>query len=265
MEQYTEFARVYDLFMDNVPYDKWVKYLNKLLKACKVKPVIGSKSGDNPIICELGCGTGSMTRRLKAMGYDMIGIDISESMLQIAREQEPEGDDSILYLEQDMSEMELFGTVSAFVSVCDSINYVTEPEDLLKVFRLVNNYLDPDGCFIFDLNTPYYYSKVLGETTICENRDEGSFIWDNYYDPETKINEFDMTIYYKDGESYVDSYRRFEETHYQRAYSVAEVTKLIKRSGLELLHVYEAFTTDEPGKTTQRVYFVTKTSKHAKI
>ena len=263
MEQYTEFARVYDLFMDNVPYDKWAKYLNRLLKAAKVKPVIGSDKKSKPIICELGCGTGSMTRRLKALGYDMIGIDISEGMLQIARENEADNDDSILYLEQDMTELELYGTVSAFVSVCDSMNYITEPEELLKVFRLVNNYLDPGGCFIFDMNTPYYYSKVLGETTICENRDEGSFIWENYYDSDTKINEFDMTIYYRDKELGQKDYTRFEEVHYQRTYSIAEVTRLIKKSGLELVKVYDAFTEDEPDKTSQRVYFVTKTLKHA--
>ena len=273
MKEYTGFAEVYDMFMDNVPYDKWAKYLQKLLKEN------GAKEG---IVCELGCGTGKMTRRLRDMGYDMIGIDISQDMLQIAMEQETilkkagtqnadinkveskhtksdkKKNYEILYLNQDMREFELYGTVAAVVSVCDSMNYITEKEDLLQTFKLVRNYLDPGGVFIFDMNTPYYYKKKLGEQTICENRDEGSFIWENYYDPDTKINEFDMTIYIRrnTNDAAHELYERFEETHFQRAYSISEVKALLKKAGLKDIKVYKAFTKDIPDSVTERVYFV---------
>ena len=275
MKEYTGFAEVYDMFMDNVPYDKWAKYLQKLLKEN------GAKEG---IVCELGCGTGKMTRRLRDMGYDMIGIDISREMLQIAMEQETalkktgtqnadickveskhaksdkKNNYEILYLNQDMREFELYGTVAAVVSICDSMNYITEKEDLLTTFKLVRNYLDPGGVFIFDMNTPYYYRKKLGEQTICENRDEGSFIWENYYDPDTKINEFDMTIYIRrnTNDAAHELYERFEETHFQRAYSIAEVKALLKRAGLKDIKVYKAFTKDTPDTVTERVYFLAK-------
>ena len=185
MEAYTGFARVYDLFMDNVPYGEWSRYLLSLLKE------YGAKDG---IVLELGCGTGKMTRLLSRAGYDMIGIDNSEEMLQMAREAEyeakeypavqaeSESREDILYLLQDMREFELYGTVKAVVSICDCVNYILEEEELLQVFRLVNNYLDPGGVFIFDLNTLYKYREVLGENVICENREEGSFIWENFYD-----------------------------------------------------------------------------------
>ena len=273
MKEYTGFAEVYDMFMDNVPYDKWAKYLQKLLKEN------GAKEG---IVCELGCGTGKMTRRLRDMGYDMIGIDISQDMLQIAMEQETilkkagtqnadinkveskhtksdkKKNYEILYLNQDMREFELYGTVAAVVSVCDSMNYITEKEDLLQTFKLVRNYLDPGGVFIFDMNTPYYYKKKLGEQTICENRDEGSFIWENYYDPDTRINEFDMTIYIRrnTNDAAHELYERFEETHFQRAYSISEVKALLKKAGLKDIKVYKAFTKDIPDSVTERVYFV---------
>ena len=278
MKEYTGFAEVYDMFMDNVPYDKWAKYLQKLLKEN------GAKEG---IVCELGCGTGKMTRRLRDMGYDMIGIDISQDMLQIAVEQETilkkagtqnadinkveskhtksdkKKNYEILYLNQDMREFELYGTVAAVVSVCDSMNYITEKEDLLQTFKLVRNYLDPGGVFIFDMNTPYYYRKKLGEQTICENRDEGSFIWENYYDPDTKINEFDMTIYIRrnTNDAAHELYERFEETHFQRAYSIAEVKALLKKAGLKDIKVYKAFTKDAPDSTAERVYFVSGKDK----
>ncbi len=255
MEQYTGFASVYDLFMDNVPYDEWTAYIDVLLKKYGIKP---GPNTEVPLICELGCGTGNITRRLKARGYDMIGIDISSEMLQEAKEKERQGDDAILYLCQDMREFELYGTVAAVVSVCDSLNYITEPEDLLQVFELVNNYLDPGGLFIFDLHTPYYYSRVLGDSVICENRDEGSLIWENYQDPESRIHEFDITVYTKNESG---TYGRFEETHYQREYSAAEVKRLLKQAGLEVLDVFEACTEEAPARNSERVYFAARTRK----
>lgn len=246
MREYSGFATVYDRFMDNVPYEEWTEYLTGLLREN------GVTSG---IVAELGCGTGKVTRLMRDRGFDMIGIDLSPQMLQIAREQEKEGDDSILYLLQDMREIELYGTVAAVISLCDSMNYITEDEDLLKVFRLVNLYLDPGGIFVFDLNTTFYYSKVLGENVICENRPFGSFIWENYYDSESRINEFDLTIYCRNDEKR-QTYERYEETHYQRAFPLGTVKKLLKKSGLELKGVYEVMTHDAPTRTTERVYFV---------
>ena len=170
MEAYGEFARVYDIFMDNVDYDAWASYLTKSLKEYGVC---------DGLVLELGCGTGTMTELLAESGYDMIGVDNAEEMLAEAMEKREESGHDILYLLQDMEEFELYGTVRAVISVCDSLNYITEEEDLLHVFSLVNNYLDPKGTFIFDMNTVYKYREMLGNTIIAENREEGSFIWEN--------------------------------------------------------------------------------------
>ena len=172
MEAYTSFAAVYDTFMDNIPYEEWEKYLKSLLYE------YGVREG---LVLELGCGTGNMTEILAQSGYDMIGVDNAEEMLEIAIEKRMKSGLDILYLQQDMREFELYGTVKAIVSVCDSVNYILEEEELEEVFRLVNNYLDPGGVFIFDFNTVYKYREILGDQTIAENREECSFIWDNYY------------------------------------------------------------------------------------
>ena len=271
MREYTGFASVYDMFMDNVPYDEWADYLHELLL---------EKGIDKGIICELGCGTGRITGKLRDFGYDMIGIDISQEMLQIAADKEKKGvAGEIMYLNQDMREFELYGTVAAVVCICDGMNYIMEKEDLLKVFRLVNNYLDPNGVFIFDMNTPYYYRKILGEQSICENREEGSFIWENYYDSETMVNEFDMTIYIRrnseiknvnapsyrrnpksKSENSAPVYERFEETHYQKAYRINEVKMLLKRAGLKDIEVFEVLTHAAPKSNTERVYFISRES-----
>ena len=140
MEAYTSFARVYDTFMDNIPYEEWCEYLTGLMREYGVR---------DGLVLDLGCGTGNMTELLAKAGYDMIGADNAEEMLEIAMEKRDKSGHDILYLLQDMREFELYGTVRVVISVCDSVNYITEPEELQEVFRLVNNYLDPKGVFIF--------------------------------------------------------------------------------------------------------------------
>lgn len=243
MEAYTGFAQVYDTFMDNVPYDEWGEYLVSLLKKYGV---------EDGLVLDMGCGTGAMTRYLDAHGYDMTGIDVSEEMLTIAKEK---SSPDILYLLQDMREFELYGTMRAAVSICDSMNYILEEDDLLRVFSLVNNYLDPGGIFIFDLNTVYKYQKILGEQTIAEDREECSFIWDNFYDEEEMINEYDLTVFVQEEG---DLFRRYCETHYQRAYSLETVRALIEKAGMEVLAIYDAFTYNKPKPDSERVYFVAR-------
>lgn len=246
MEAYTGFAEVYDLFMDNIPYEEWCGYLVSLLREHSVL---------DGIVLDLGCGTGNLTRLLAKKGYDLIGIDNSIEMLQIASEKNLENEQEILYLEQDMREFELYGTVKAVVSICDSMNYILEEEELKTVFKLVNNYLDPGGVFIFDLNTVYKYENILGDNVIAENREEGSFIWENSYYEDEMLNEYDLTLFIKDKENY---YRRYIEKHYQRAYELDTIKNLLKKAGLEFVAVYDAFT-KEPVKTeSERVYFIAR-------
>lgn len=246
MDAYTGFAEVYDMFMDNIPYEEWCGYLMELLQEYGVS---------DGLVLDLGCGTGTLTRLLAEEGYDMIGIDISEDMLEIAMEKSAAESSNILYLQQDMREFELYGTVRAIVSICDSMNYIMEYEELVQVLRLANNYLDPGGVFIFDMNTPYKYRELLGEQTIAENREEGSFIWENYYDEEEQINEYDLTLFIKEENGL---FRKYEETHYQRAYDLETVLRAVKEAGMELAAVYNAFSKEAPAENSERVYFVVR-------
>ena len=247
MEAYSDFARVYDIFMDNVEYEKWAEYLIGRLREYGI---------EDGIVLELGCGTGVMTELLAESGYDMIGVDNSEEMLGEAMEKRAESGYEILYLEQDMREFELYGTVKAIVSICDSMNYITEDEDLLEVFKLVNNYLDPEGVFIFDLNTVYKYEKILGEQTIAENREDASFIWDNYYDEEEQINEYDLALFIPEGKDGL--YRKYEEVHYQRAYELELVKELLEKAGMEFVTAYDAFTKNPVNEKSERMYVIAR-------
>ena len=244
MEAYSGFAKVYDLFMDNIPYGEWTEY---------VKELLAEEGITDGILLDLGCGTGSVTELLAKAGFDMIGIDNSEEMLDIAMEKRYESGLDILYLLQDMREFELYGTVKGVVSICDSMNYILDDEDLLDVFKLVHNYLDNDGIFVFDMNTMYKYQQILADNTFAEDREESSFIWGNYYDEEDEINQYDLTLFVREEDG---RYRKYEETHLQRAYEQETVEELIKEAGLELLHVYDAFTKELPAEDSQRIYYV---------
>ena len=189
----------------------------------------------------------------------MIGIDASEEMLEIAQEKKEKSGHEILYLLQDMREFELYGTVRAIVSICDSINYITEPDDLKQVFHWADNYLDPDGVFIFDFNTEYKYREVLGDQTIAENRKTCSFIWDNYYYEEERINEYELSLFIREEEQDRDGYemyRRYQETHYQRAYTLEEMQELLEAAGMRFLAAYDAFTKERPTDTSERIYVI---------
>ena len=183
---YTGFAEVYDELMDNVPYEEWAEFVIATLREYGVGGKRAENEADNLAIerntvLDLGCGTGTLTELLYRAGFDMIGIDNSEEMLGVAQQKSEKSGSDILYLLQDMREFELYGTVGAVCSVCDSLNYILEDRDMVKVFSLVNNYLYPDGVFLFDFNTVYKYEQVIGDATIAENRDDCSFIWGDFH------------------------------------------------------------------------------------
>lgn len=259
MESYQDFAYVYDEFMDETPYDLWCERIDLLIKKYGIsEPKRDAKEAlesEKNLVLDLGCGTGTLTEMLYAKGYDMIGIDNSDSMLSIAMEKKEVSGSEILYLLQDMRELELYSTVGTVISVCDSINYILDEEELLEVFLRVNNYLYPGGIFIFDFNTDYKYREIIGDTVIAENRDNCSFIWENYYDEDEKINEYDVTVFAKEeGELF----RKFEETHFQKGYTKEKIENLLKRAGMNVLSMKDADTDGEVTGESQRIYVVAK-------
>lgn len=246
MEAYTGFAEVYDQFMNNVPYEEWSEYLTGLFRE------YGIRDG---LMLELGCGTGTMTELMAAKGYDMIGVDASEDMLAEAQEKRMESGLDILYLLQDMRSFELYGTVAGVFSVCDSLNYILEYEDLVQVFRLVNNYLDPKGIFIFDFNTEAEYRNPLRQVPIVETDEGDTMIWENFYGEEEQINEHRVTFFLEGEDGRFD---KVEEYHQQKAYSLSVMQKALKEAGMEFVAAYRAETKEQPDENTCRIYCIAR-------
>lgn len=290
---YSDFARVYDELMDNAPYGDWCENIAALIQEYGIsRPVrggegfcpdgaLGSSQGvceacggrfggetdagmsdpetllasERNLVLDLGCGTGTLTELLCQKGYDMIGVDNSPQMLEIAMEKREESGSGILYLLQDMRELELYSTVGTVLSVCDSLNYLLEEKELLQVFRLVDNYLYPGGLFLFDFNTVYKYSQVIGDAVIAENREDCSFIWENYYHEEEEINEYDLTVFVQEEG---DRFRRFTENHFQRGYTPETMRRLVEQAGMRLLRLLDAVTLGEVTDRSERVYVLAR-------
>jgi SAM-dependent methyltransferase len=284
VEAYTGFAGVYDIFMEDTPYEAWADFLSDLIEKYGISKPIREKEDtlvkegsrqkkdglealeeivseraletERNLVLDLGCGTGTLTELLYAKGYDMIGVDSSEEMLLKAMEKKEKSGSEILYLCQDMRDLDLYSTVGTVVSVCDSVNYLLEDDEVESVFLLVNNYLYKGGLFIFDFNTVYKYEKVIGDTTIAENRDACSFIWENYYHGQERINEYDLTIFAREGEGGL--FRRFTETHLQRGYTLDEMLGFVERAGMEVVLMLDADTREKPGEMSERIYIAAR-------
>ncbi len=275
MEAYTDFAGVYDIFMDGTPYGEWADFLADMIEKYGIsKPVREAAESKAPdvgegenerrgalldsernLVLDLGCGTGTLTELLYWKGFDMIGVDNSEEMLGVAFEKKENSGSEILYLCQDMRELDLYSTVGTVVYVCDSFNYLLEDGDVEDAFALVNNYLYPGGLFIFDFNTVYKYEHVIGDAVIAENRDECSFIWENYYYDGERLNEYDLTIFVReDGELF----RRFTETHFQRGYTLEEMKSFVEKAGMQPVLFLDADTRKAPTENSERIYVVAK-------
>lgn len=240
---YNDFAEVYDR-LQTADYEKFVDYYEEIFK----------RLGKTPkLVLDLACGTGNITIPMAKRGYDMIGLDLSCEMLNIARNKAISQNLDILFLNQDMCEMELYGTVDAIVCALDGLNYILDSGDLEKVFSLVKNYLNPGGVMIFDMNTRHYLENVLGRNTFVSDEDGIYYVWRSEFFEDTNICEFELNFFCEDQDK---SYKRFDEFQAERAYSVDEISKLVTSQGLDMTGIYKPFGFSTATDLDERIFFV---------
>ena len=251
---YDLIAPIYDRVNGDIDYSDWAGFIEKIIEK-------EYKIGKPELVLDLGCGTGRMTLELAKRGYDMTGVDYSVEMLDIARENaELAGfSDKILWLCQDITEFELYGTVDVAVSCLDTLNHVTEPSELSKCFSLVHNYLIPDGLFIFDINGKHKFEHIYGnESYVIE--DDGSFcVWQNFYNEKNRMCDFFITLFEENEDG---TYTRYDEEQRERMYTLRSIKKLLKDNGFELIGAYSDFEFSEGRDDNERIYLAARCIKN---
>ena len=244
---YGRFADLYDRLMDDVDYDGWADSLCALF----------GTYGDNGIgtVTDCACGTGALTVRWAERGYRMTGIDLSEDMLRVAQEKARAHGLFVPFARMDMTSFRTHRKTDAIICCCDGVNYLTEEKQVRSFFASANANLRDGGLLLFDLSTPYKLERVLGCSTMGEDRKECTYLWENTYDPSSGLLEMRLHFFLPDGKG---TYTRFDETHIQRSYSREQTEKLLDGCGFALLEAKEAFTGKDPGPECERIQYVAR-------
>ena len=251
---YDLLAPFYDAINSDIDYSSWADFIEGVFaREMKTKP---------ELVLDLGCGTGKMTLELSARGYDMTGIDISAEMLDIARGEAVRRGEDVLWLCQDMTSFELYGTVDAAVCCLDCINHLTSKKQLEACFRLVHNYLIPDGIFIFDINGKYKFENVYSDRSYVMEERDALCVWQNYYNEKTKLCDFYITLFKESGDG---RYERFDECQREKMYRLDEIKSLLKKCSMELVGAYSDFDLTEGDDGSERIYVVARIKKDAPV
>ncbi len=247
---YDLLAPFYDSINSDIDYKKWADFIEKIFeKEMNTRP---------DLVLDLGCGTGRMTLELASRGYDMTGIDCSPEMLDIARNLAEEEGRDVLWLCQDMREFELYGTVDAAVCCLDCLNHLTTLEDLKKCLSLVHNYLIPDGVFVFDINGKFKFENIYADRTYAMEEDGAVCIWQNYYDDESRLCDFYITLFKEEADG---RYERYDDEQTERMYTLSEIKSALAETGMEFIGAYSDFDFNEGSDLSERIYIAAKCRK----
>lgn len=243
---YTSFAENYDLLMQDVDYKKRTEYLLSLFEKYSKKPTL---------LLDLACGTGSFSNEFAKSGIQVIGVDISPEMLNVAREKsEKEGLD-VLYLCQDASELDLYGTVDGAVCCMDSINHITDIEVLSEAFKNVSLFLEPDCLFVFDVNTLYKHKEILANNTFVLEEENLYCVWQNEYFEDQRLTEITLDFFKSEKDNI---YNRCEQFIEERAYTTKELTDLLEAAGFSVEAIFDDMSFKPLNTTSERAVFVAK-------
>ena len=242
---YDNFSRFYDMLTDNVEYEKRADYFCRLLSMC------GIKEG---ILLDLGCGTGSMSIRMAEKGFEVIGVDSSVGMLNAAQQKMFESGSRMLLLNQNMQEIDLYGTVDCAICVLDGINHLASADDVRKTFEKVSLFMNPGGAFAFDANTIYKHKNVLADNVFVYEPDDLFCVWQNNYNESDNSVEISLDFFEEEDGVYYRSSESFTE----QAYEIDEIKSWLEASGFEVMGVFDDLTTDEVKPDSERAVFLAR-------
>lgn len=242
---YKNFASVYDRLMTDVSYQKRTQYLLKLFK----------KHGKVPtLLLDLACGTGGFSNEFALKGIEVIGADMSEEMLSVARENSQSSGTNILFLCQRAEELDLYGTVDGAICCLDSLNHITNIKSLKQAIKRVSLFLEKDCLFIFDLNTEYKHREILSNNTFVIDQKDLYCVWQNRFNKKDLSVDISLDFFEKQNGGYKRSSEHFSE----RAYTENTLQRILKSAGLKTVAIYDDMSLKSPDKKSQRIIYVTQ-------
>lgn len=246
MSGYSSFAYYYDRLTQNISYKQRAEYFDALVKM---------HGGKKNILLDLACGTGSLSEEFSRMGYDVIAVDGSEEMLNEALDKKFDSGLNIQYLCQDMTELDMFGTIDVTVCALDSLNHLPDLEAVKKTVERVSLFCEPQGLFLFDINTPYKHRNVLGNNTFVYDLEDVYCIWQNTYCEED--NRVDMSLDFFERLENGD-YKRYGEDFSEIAFGCDVMEKILEDSGFDIVGKYD-YDTFEPAKeNSEKIVYAAK-------
>lgn len=245
MSGYKSFSQFYDRLMQDAGYDKIARVIDGYVEKF---------GGRKDILLDLACGTGSLSEELSSLGYDVIGVDSSDDMLNMALDKKCDSGSNIQYLKQDMRKLDMYGTIDVTVCALDSLNHLPSADDIKKTFERVSLFAYPDGMFIFDMNTVYKHREILADNAFIYSLDGLYCGWQNEYNK----SDNSVTVYLDFFESTGNGYERYSESFKEIALPTEQVKEILKQTGFILLGMYDGYTFDEPNEKTQRIVYVAR-------
>ena len=251
---YDLIAPIYDKINGELDYDAWADFIEENIR--RYNPDMKTE-----LVLDLGCGTGRMTLELGRRGYDMTGVDLSPEMLDLAREAAEEAglSDKMLWLLQDITDFELYGTVELAVSCLDTLNHLTDAADLRRCLSLVHNYLVPDGLFVFDINGKGKFENIYADNSYVMEEDGSVCVWQNSYNPKTRLCDFFITLFEEDEDG---RYSRYDELQTERMYTIRTMKKMLTECGFEFIGAYSDFDFGEATDASERIYITARCKKN---
>lgn len=247
MTGYSTFARYYDSLTANIDYKKRAGYFHEIIKRYK--------NTEGTILLDLACGTGSISEEMAKIGYDVIGVDYSDEMLGIALDKKFDSGLNIQYLCQDMRKLDLYGSMDITICALDSINHLNSLADVKKVFKNVALFSEPQGLFIFDINTLYKHRNILANNTFTYETDNVFCVWENTLVEDT--DEVKMNLEFFELEEN-GLYSRTSDSFSEKAYSEESIEELLRECGFELLAKFGDDSFFPPACNSQRIVYAAR-------
>ncbi len=247
MTGYSTFARYYDSLTANIDYKKRAGYFHEIIKRYK--------NTEGTILLDLACGTGSISEEMAKIGYDVIGVDYSDEMLGIALDKKFDSGLNIQYLCQDMRKLDLYGSMDITICALDSINHLNSLADVKKVFKNVALFSEPQGLFIFDINTLYKHRNILANNTFTYETDNVFCVWENTLVEDT--DEVKMNLEFFELEEN-GLYSRTSDSFSEKAYSEESIEELLRECGFELLAKFGDDSFSPPACNSQRIVYAAR-------